>query len=104
METATLKSSPYTVIGKGQLTFGDIEPNISVKEEDARRLKAQAWQVFNRLNNKILPRVSTAELAEMAPQYNARIFEIRQFLKSYGYTVKRIHGENGMNYYSIERC
>jgi|GEM_PF-5725197 hypothetical protein len=85
------------------MTLADLQVNVSVREEDAKRLKAQTWRVFNRLNNRILPKVSTGELAEMAPQYNARIFEIRKFLKDYGYTVKRFHVKDGNNYYMIAR-
>ncbi|MFH1370382.1 MAG: hypothetical protein ABII09_03735 [Planctomycetota bacterium] len=86
-----------------QLGFSDLLLNPSVPVPDERRLKKQAVAVFNRLNNRAMPRVSNVELAEMAMQYNARIWEIRRWLEPQGWTVVRERNENGLNYYHLER-
>jgi hypothetical protein len=45
--------------------------------------------------------MTTGELAQIARQYNARIWEIRKYLDQFNQTVKMTKGENGNNVYEI---
>jgi len=76
------------------------ELNSSVENEDAERLSKQQKAVY-RLFLKF-GRVSTAQLAKTACQYNSRVKEIRKWLELQGKTIKLVEkGENGNNWYEI---
>lgn len=70
--------------------------NPSVKPEDETRLSQQAirvWQLFCDGRNTYRP-VWTSALRAVAAQYNARINEIRTWLRTYGLTIDNT-GTNG---------
>jgi len=94
-----------------QLTFEDLQDddillNPSVETADENRLSAQARDIYHILasenqQTRKFNRMSTVELASMACQYNARIFEIRRHLEKKGFTVFCEKGEGGENWYYI---
>ncbi len=86
----------------GQLTFEDMLSNPSVTSADEMRLSAQAWDIYKLLWK--FKEVSNVQMSEIAMQYNARIYEIRQALAEAGSNrelrlVRRCDG--GLNYYSL---
>ena len=73
--------------------------NPSVGQADKTRLTAQARRIYQRLQEGP---VSTGELAGMAAQYNARIKELRDYLRDFGLTVDRVsHNPRGDNRYIL---
>lgn len=80
-------------------TLFDIPPNRSVRSQDAPRLNRQAWAIYMMLQEGD---VTTAEMASVACQYNARVYEIRAMLEGTGTTVKLVQrGANGNNTYGL---
>ena len=82
----------------GQMYLHELLLNPSVKAEDEVRLGKQAAMIFRILTER---KLSTGELSVLAPQYNARIWEIRRYLEQFGQTVKMTPGDNGNNLYEI---
>jgi len=78
-----------------QLNFIDnLKPNPSVEKEDEIRLSRQAAEIYNLFT---LGPVRTGELAAIACQYNARINEIRKYLRPKGKTVDMTEKDPGGN-------
>ena len=79
--------------------------NPSVLPEDAPRLSEQAQRIltlFVSRHERGLT-VSTADMSEIACQYNARLYEVRRHLVRFGYCidlVKRTPG-TGINHYAV---
>lgn len=72
-----------------QMMLGELLLNPSVPAEDERRLSAQAvrvWQLFVDEQNDFR-QVTTNQLRAEAAQYNARLNEIRTWLKDSGLTI-----------------
>ena len=82
-----------------QMTIAELLLNPSVKAEDEIRLNNQAHKILNLLKHG---RVSTSDLIQIAYQYNARIFEIRKYLKQFGQMVKMTPQTGGNNIYEIQ--
>ena len=78
--------------------------NPSVPAEDELRLSAQAmkmWKLF-RAWDKVGLLVSTADLMEIADQYQARLFELRRALINIGLCIDLVRkGKGGINYYAL---
>jgi hypothetical protein len=74
--------------------------NPSVSVADTERLSEQAKEVYRRL---LEGPAMNHELSDIAMQYNARIYEIRKMLETYGKTVKMKRFGGGTNQYFIER-
>ena len=68
--------------------------NPSVEAAQRAHLKAQAIAIYRRL---LAGPVTTGELIEMAAQYNARIKELRDWLKDHGLTVDKIGSKTQAN-------
>jgi len=83
---------------KRQQLKGGPVPNPSVPKGKIGRVKPQAAEILNKLRNNPL---STKELVSIAPQYNARINEIRYWLAKIGETVDCFVDDDGNNYYRI---
>lgn len=86
----------------GQLTFEDMLLNPSVEVADELRLSHQAYAIYSLFFK--FERVSNTQMQEIAMQYNARIFEIREALKRErtGKAIALVHkGPAGLNYYSL---
>ena len=84
-----------------QLLLTDLEilNNPSVNAQDEIRLSNQAYAILRLLQKGP---VTTSQLAEVACQYNARIFEVRQALRPLGLDVKLTQrNPNGNNVYEI---
>ena len=111
-----MKSADTKLPPGAQLTFGDIPRavlqdddillNPSVETEDEGRIRGQAGDIYHILvsenqQTRKLNRMSTSELSSMAPQYGARIFEIRRHLEKKGFTIFCEKGEGGENWYQI---
>ena len=94
-------TSAATIIPPHQMTFTELSLNSSVLEKDAKRLSRQTRQIFDRMNNRNLPPISTGELSDIAKQYNARIYEIREMLRPHGFKIECIKAEGGNNHYRI---
>jgi len=87
----------------GQLTFEDLFLNPSVTVRDELRLKWQAWLIYQ-LFFKRPGEVSNLQMQEIAMQYNARLFEIREALarEKTGKTIKLIRRcKRGLNFYAL---
>ncbi len=76
---------------------GVIAPNVSVEEADASRLMTQAEKILARLQRG--DKVPTGELAAIARQYNARIFELRKA----GYSIELVdrNYDTGETWYQL---
>jgi len=82
-----------------QLTFENLKHNVSVPRADRRRLGRQAMAIYSIL--KAGP-VWTEQLGIIAKQYNARIKEIRDWLREFGMTVDCTYrGDDGNNRYEL---
>ena len=81
-----------------QMMINELLLNSSVKEPDEIRLNNQAKKILDLLKNG---RVSTSDLIQIACQYNARIYEIRQYLQQFNQTVKMTPQTGGNNLYEI---
>lgn len=68
--------------------------NPSVPAADTARLTRQAIAVYRRL---IEGPVTTGELSNLAAQYNARIKELRDWLRPAGWTVDKIRSQTQAN-------
>jgi hypothetical protein len=75
------------------------EVNRSVAESDRPRLCRQALVIYRRLQ---AGSITTDELSRLAAQYNARLKEIRNWLRPQGLTVDiAFHSDTGNNHYEI---
>lgn len=84
-----------------QMQFCEIPLNSSVQQCDKQRLSKQAIQIWNLL--KTGRKVSTGELAAIACQYNARIYEIRKAIETVGLKIDLVErGDNGNNFYQLK--
>lgn len=86
----------------GQLTFTDILVNPSVVSAEEMRLSHQAYEIYKLFFK--FERVSNVQMQEIAMQYNARVFEIREALarEGTGKTIMLIGKEKaGLNWYSL---
>ncbi len=82
-----------------QMTFENLRTNPTVPKADVLRLKRQAIAIYNHL--KAGP-MTTEQLNLIAHQYNARINELRRWLKGYGLTIDCIaHDRHGNNTYKL---
>lgn len=81
-----------------QMTIAEIFLNPSVPAEDEIRLSKQAHAIYKML---LSGKVSTSDMAQVARQYNARIWEIRQYVEQFGQIVKMTKGDGGNNLYEI---
>ena len=73
--------------------------NPTVEEADKPRISKQAQQIYDRL---LAGAVLNTDLAKIALQYNARIYEIRKHLAGSGKTVEIIERlDGGVNRYAI---
>jgi hypothetical protein len=90
-----------------QLTF-ELLLNPSVRAEDENRLSRQARDILGlfRARAAVGLVVSTIDLAGIACQYNARLYEVRRYLvKHEGQCIDLVRkGEGGVNYYKIVPC
>ena len=78
-----------------------LQPNRSVTKADWSRLKQQTQAVYHRL---LEGPITTGELSNIAPQYNARIKELRDWLREFGLTVEKISSAGqANNTYAIRR-
>jgi hypothetical protein len=71
-----------------------IEPNRTVAEADRPRLSRQAREILSLLRQGP---IRTSELAAIGRQYNARLREVRDFLRPDGQTVDMIERDPGGN-------
>ena len=83
-----------------QLMLNEILVNPSVEPEDELRLSRQAMRIYKMF--RFFGKVSNVMMADVAKQYNARIYEIRKALEPFGRTVKLVEKHpNGLNFYKI---
>jgi len=75
--------------------LNELTLNPSVPEEDERRLSRQAIRIFYELKKGP---VWTNRLVAIGRQYNARIYEIRQWLAKYGLTIDKTGRDVQGNY------
>lgn len=75
----------------------NIPVNRSVPKQDEPRLSRQAGLIYDRL---LKGEVSAVEMAQIAMQYNARIYEIRDYLYP-KQTVIITRTRGNLNYYAI---
>ena len=96
---------PETITIPGQqLRFADLLLNPSVVPEDEDRLCAQAQAVLNLFAQarRLGTDVSTAQLAEIGCQYNARLYECRRYLVRKGFCIDLVRrGDHGVNFYRM---
>lgn len=87
-----------------QMLLSELLLNASVTGADEKRLSAQAiriWELFDNGNGGYRA-VWTNELRTAAPQYNARLWEVRNWLKDSGLTIDITKkGDNGNCKYQI---
>ena len=86
----------------GQLTFAEILLNTSVGTAEEMRLSHQAYEIYKLFFK--FERVSNLQMQEIAMQYNARVFEIRDALarERTGKTIRLVDKEKaGLNWYSL---
>jgi hypothetical protein len=68
----------------GQMTFEDLRVNPTVQNAELPRLKRQAIAIYKLLQRGPL---YTNQLRQLASQYNARIKELRAWLRKFGMTI-----------------
>lgn len=89
-----------------QLTFEQLLLNPSVQQADEKRLSGQTkriWELFELREGGTTHyrKVWTSEMVHIARQYQARLYEIRQWLMRFGLTVERT-GKRGPGDYRYE--
>lgn len=72
-----------------QLMLSELTLNPSVKAEDEIRLSRQSVKIYHELQRGP---VWTNKLISIARQYNARLFELRQWLARHGLTIDKTGG------------
>ena len=70
--------------------------------QDEKRLASQNSIIFDRLSRGPATNVELADLARCR-NFTARTSEIRDWLKTRGYSLVCVRGEGGLNSYSIEK-
>jgi len=72
--------------------------NRTVEEKDRPRLSRQAQEIYEALQRGPM---RTSQLVQLAVQYNARLKEVRDYLRADGLTVDCVFGDAGNNLYEI---
>ncbi len=82
-----------------QMNFNELLLNPSVQAKDEKRLSRQAIHIYNCLRQGP---VWTNKLQSIARQYNARLYELRQWLARYGLTIDKTDGPDVCGNYKYE--
>lgn len=82
-----------------QVTQGSFRCNPSVEDAQKAKLGGQALRIYKAL---LAGPLWTGDLMEFGAQYNARVKELRDWLRQYGLTIDRVTvNQNGKNRYEL---